>query len=154
MNKLTYYLLAIVLFSSCDPAKRLQRNEARKQKIITQLMLEGICEGDTIIRIVHDTTIKVDTVGEIYIYTDTSYISDTVLIKQLREKKILKTITLTDTVIRTITDVAGMEAVKSELDRIKNECGGMKAQRNVAYSLLAFALSLAGIIIMVIIKPK
>ena len=153
MNKFTYYLLAIVLLSSCDPVKRLQRNEVQKQKVITQLMLEGICAGDTVVQIIRDTTVKVDTIGEIYIYTDTSYISDTVLIRQLKHKNILKTLTLRDTVIKVITDVAGVEMVKDEMDRIQNECKGMKAQRNVAYALLAFAIALAIIFAMILVKP-
>ena len=155
MTKLTYYTLAILLLlASCDPVRRMQRNEERKQKLITQLMQEGICAGDTIVQIIRDTTIRVDTIGEIFIYSDTSIVLDTVFIKQLRSKDILRTITRSDTIVKTVTDVAGMMAVKDELDRIQNECKGMKAQRNVAYALLCFAIALIVIFVMVIAKPK
>lgn len=108
--------LAAIL-AGCDPVKRIQRNDEQMRRMETVMLDRGICRPDTFIIRKTDTLTRTDTIGEIYIYSDTTTVHDTTRITRERIRTLLRTITIRDTVLRQIIDDAALKACRSDRER-------------------------------------
>lgn len=106
-----------VMMAGCDPVKRIQRNNEQMRRMETVMLDRGICRPDTFVIRKTDTLTRTDTIGEIYIYSDTTTLHDTTRITRERIRTLLRTITIRDTVIRQITDDAALKACRSDRER-------------------------------------
>ena len=103
----------VVMFAGCDPVKRIQRHDEQMARMEAVMLDRGICRPDTFIVRRTDTLTRTDTVGEIYIYTDTTTLHDTTTITRERIRTVLRTITIRDTVLRQITDETALMACRT-----------------------------------------
>ena len=101
------------MFAGCDPVKRIQRHDEQMARMEAVMLDRGICRPDTFIVRRTDTLTRTDTVGEIYIYTDTTTLHDTTTITRERIRTVLRTITIRDTVLRQITDETALMACRT-----------------------------------------
>lgn len=105
------------ILAGCDPVKRIQRNDQQMRRMETVMLDRGICRPDTFIIRKTDTLTRTDTIGEIYIYSDTTTVHDTTRITRERIRTLLRTITIRDTVLRQIIDDAALKACRSDRER-------------------------------------
>ena len=112
MKWISVISLAAIL-AGCDPVKRIQRNDEHMRRMEAVMLERGICRPDTFIIRRTDTLTRTDTVGEIYIYTDTTTVHDTTRITRERIRTVLRTITIRDTIIRQITDETALTACRN-----------------------------------------
>ena len=103
----------VVMFAGCDPVKRIQRHDEQMARMEEVMLDRGICRPDTFIIRRTDTLTRTDTVGEIYIYTDTTTLHDTTTITRERIRTVLRTITIRDTILRQITDETALMACRT-----------------------------------------
>ena len=103
----------VVMFAGCDPVKRIQRHDEQMARMEAVMLDRGICRPDTFVIRRTDTLTRTDTVGEIYIYTDTTTLHDTTTITRERIRTVLRTITIRDTVLRQITDETALMACRT-----------------------------------------
>ena len=103
----------VVMFAGCDPVKRIQRHDEQMARMERVMLDRGICRPDTFVIRRTDTLTRTDTVGEIYIYTDTMTLHDTTTITRERIRTVLRTVTIRDTVLRQITDDQALTACRT-----------------------------------------
>jgi hypothetical protein len=117
------YLIALLALASCDPVKRLQRDEDARVQVERYLLARGLCRPDTLRIQRTDTVVRVDTVGEIVIWTDTTYLHDTLRIRIQKLREVQRTMTIRDTLWQTIFDRAREQSLVVELSdcRAENE---------------------------------
>jgi len=115
------YLIALLALASCDPVKRLQRDEDARVQVERYLLARGLCRPDTLRIQRTDTVVKVDTVGEIIIWTDTTYLHDTLRIRIQKLREVQRTMTIRDTLWQTIFDRAREQSLVIELSDCRAE---------------------------------
>ena len=103
----------VLILAGCDPVKRIQRNDKQMARMEAVMLDRGICRPDTFFIRRTDTLKRTDTVGEIYIYTDTTTEHDTTTITRERIRTVLRTITIRDTILRQITDETALTACRT-----------------------------------------
>jgi hypothetical protein len=113
------YVIAFLALASCDPVKRLQRDDEARVQVERFLLARGLCRPDTLRIQRTDTVVRVDTVGEIIIWTDTAYIHDTVRIRVQRLREVQRTMTIRDTLWQTIFDRAREQSLVVELSECR-----------------------------------
>ena len=124
-------LLAILGLVSCDPVRHLQRDDEAREDVTRWLLGQGICRPDTLRIRRTDTIVRVDTVGEIVIWTDTAYLHDTVRITRDRLREVHKTMTIRDTLWQTIFDRAREESLVIELKDCRADNEAYKRSQRV-----------------------
>lgn len=134
----------MLVLIGCDPVKRIQRDDERMVRMERIMLDRGICRPDTFVIVKTDTMTRTDTVGEIYIYTDTTTLHDTTTITRERIRSVLRTITIRDTVLRQIIDETALKACRSDRERSGALLADMKkrAQHRGAIIALLSALLL------------
>lgn len=115
------YLMALLALASCDPVKRLQRDEDARVQVERYLLARGLCRPDTLRIQRTDTVVRVDTVGELVIWTDTTYLHDTLRIRIQRLREVQRTMTIRDTLWQTIFDRAREQSLVVELSDCRAE---------------------------------
>jgi membrane carboxypeptidase/penicillin-binding protein len=113
------YIVALLALASCNPIKRLERSEKARKAVERYMLSRGICKPDTFTVRRTDTLLRIDTIGEIIIYTDTAYVRDTVRITRDRLREVLKTLTIRDTLWQAIHDKAKEESLVVELSECR-----------------------------------
>jgi hypothetical protein len=106
-------IIAILLCISaigCDPVRRVLDDPAHRVRVADELLRDGLCRYDTLTIVKRDTITRTDTIGEIYIFTDTSIVRDTVRITATKFRDIVRTITIRDTLRTTVVDASGRDA--------------------------------------------
>lgn len=103
----------VLILAGCDPVKRIQRNNEQMERMEAVMLERGICRPDTLIVRRTDTLTRTDTIGEIYIYTDTTTLHDTTRITRERIRTLLRTITIRDTILRQIIDDRALTACRT-----------------------------------------
>lgn len=134
----------MLIMIGCDPVKHIQRNDERMARMERVMLDRGICRPDTFVIHRTDTLTRTDTVGEIYIYTDTTTLHDTTTITRDRIRSVIRTITIRDTVLRQVTDETALKACRSDRERSGALLADMKerAQHRGAIIALLSALLL------------
>jgi hypothetical protein len=124
-------LLLLVALASCDPVKRLQRDDEARENVTRYLLSLGICRPDTFTIRRTDTLVRVDTVGEIVIFSDTTYVRDTVRITREKLREVLRTLTIRDTLWQAIRDAAREESLVVELRDCRADNDAYKRSQRV-----------------------
>jgi len=115
------YLIAFLALASCDPVKRLQRDDDARVQVERYLLARGLCRPDTLRIQRTDTVVRVDTVGEIVIWTDTTYLHDTLRIRIQKLREVQRTMTIRDTLWQTIFDRTREQSLVVELSECRAE---------------------------------
>lgn len=118
-------LLILFVVIACNPVKKVMGDQEKKKKVADQLLKEGICRPDTFLLVITDTLVQTDTLGVIVQQTDTIVVNDTIRITKTKWRDILKTVTIRDTLLKTIVDDAQVQALRDENNTLK----GRLAQR-------------------------
>lgn len=124
-------LLLLVVLASCDPVKRLQRDDEAREDVTRYLLSQGICRPDTFTIRRTDTILRVDTVGEIVVFTDTTYVRDTVRITREKFREVLRTLTIRDTLWQAVRDAAREESLVVELRDCRADNDAYKRSQRV-----------------------
>lgn len=146
-------ILLIIFAIGCDPVRRVLDDPAHRTRVSDQLLRDGLCRYDTITITKTDTTIRIDTIGEIVIFTDTIIKGDTVRFPAVVYKSITKYMTIRDTVRMTVADVSGRELMARrimELEATVKVVGDNARRYRMATAFLLMAI--AGILVMAIRK--
>ena len=125
------YLIALLALASCDPVKRLQRDEKAMHDVERFMLARGICRPDTFTIRRTDTLVRIDTVGEIVIFSDTTYVRDTLRITRERLREVLRTMTIRDTLYKAIRDAAREESLVIELSDCRADNEAYKRSQRV-----------------------
>jgi len=139
------YIAAILLTISaigCDPVRRVLDDPAHRTRVADELLRDGLCRYDTLTVIKRDTTVRIDTVGEIVIFTDTIIKGDTVRFPAVVYKTITKYVTIRDTVRMTVVDASQRDAhirQVSELEGRLKEVGDSAKRYRMATAFLLIA---------------
>ena len=139
MRYLISSLLILFVVIACNPVKKVMGDPEKKKKVTDQLLKEGICRPDTFLLVITDTLVQTDTLGVIVQQTDTIVVNDTIRITKTKWRDILKTVTIRDTLLKTIVDESQVQALRDENNTLK----GRLAQRkdNNYDSMLWIALA-------------
>lgn len=142
-------LLPIILLLSCNPVKQVLKDKEKLDKVAEVVVLSGYCANDTIIQSKSDTLITYDTLYEKTEVLNTLYKTDTLKIPLT--KKIVKTITIRDTIQKVILDNARVRLLEAKLaiQIEKVEEYKEKAQNRLKWLILL----LIAILIRILYKP-
>lgn len=110
-----YLMLIAFLGISCNPVKQVLKDKEKLDKVAEVVIRSGYCSNDTIIKTNSDTTYRFDTIYEPI--TDTIQLTNLVQVPivKTRQKTIIKTITIHDTIHSVITDNARLNAFRGDL---------------------------------------
>ena len=114
-------LLLILILLGCNPVKQVLKDKEKLDKIAEVVIQNGYCVNDTIIRTNSDTLITYDTIIEKRDIFKTLLRTDTLTIPLT--KKIVKTITIRDTITKVITDYARINQLEAKLALEKEKVG-------------------------------
>jgi hypothetical protein len=140
------YIAVILLTISaigCDPVRRVLDDPAHRTRVADQLLRDGLCRYETLTIVKRDTITRTDTIGEIYIFTDTSIVRDTVRITATKWREIVRTVTIRDTLKLTVMDASGRDANMkhiAELEGRLKEVGDNAKRYRMATGFLLIAL--------------
>lgn len=118
MKKLT---ISILLLLSCNPVKQVLKDKEKLDQVAEVVITNGYCINDTIIKTLSDTTITYDTIIEKRDIFKTLFKTDTLTIPLT--KKIVKTITIRDTITKVVTDYARINQLEAKLAVEKEKVG-------------------------------
>ena len=141
-------LIALLCVVACNPVNKVMGDPDLKKDVTNRLLKEGICRPDTFLLVITDTVATTDTVEHLYLTTDTLVKMDTVYITKTRWKDIIKTITIRDTILKTIEDRAAIDALKGELIA----SGARLAQQKEKDTKMMMALGFIGLILGIVIS--
>ena len=141
-------LIALLWVAACNPVKKVMGDPDLKEDVTNRLLKEGICRPDTFLLVITDTVVTTDTVEHLYLTTDTLVKMDTVYITKTRWKDIIKTITIRDTLLKTIEDRAAIDALKGELIA----SGARLDQQKEKDTKMMMALGFIGLILGIVIS--
>lgn len=137
-------LAFLCLLASCDPVKRVLGDPDKKDRVKTTLLKEGICRPDTFLLVITDTLVSTDTIGVIVTETDTIVTFDTVRITNTKWREILKTVTIRDTLLKTIEDRAQVDALTQETVALKARLAERKEKEFDSMLWIALAGAVMG----------
>lgn len=149
-------IIAILLLFcaiGCDPVRRVLDDPAHRTRVADELLRDGLCRYDTITIVKTDTTVRIDTIGEIVVFTDTIIKGDTVRFPAVVYKTITKYVTIRDTVRMTVVDASGRELMGRriiELEATLKAVGDEAKRYRMATAFLLIAL--VGLIAMAVRK--
>jgi hypothetical protein len=106
-------LLLILLLLGCNPVKQVLKDKEKLDKVAEVVISSGYCVNDTIIKTQSDTTITYDTIIEKREILKTLLKTDTLTIPLT--KKIVKTITIRDTIEKVVTDYSRIRQLEAKL---------------------------------------
>jgi hypothetical protein len=106
-------LLLILLLLGCNPVKQVLKDKEKLDKVAEVVISSGYCVNDTIIKTLSDTTITYDTIIEKREILKTLLKTDTLTIPLT--KKIVKTITIRDTIEKVVTDYSRIRQLEAKL---------------------------------------
>lgn len=105
--------LFLILLLSCNPVKQVLKDKEKLDKVAEVVISSGYCVNDTIIKTNSDTLITYDTIIEKRDIFKTLFKTDTLTIPLT--KKIVKTITIRDTIINVVTDNSRIKQLEAKL---------------------------------------
>lgn len=114
-------LLLILILLGCNPVKQVLKDKEKLDKVAEKVIELGYCVNDTIIKTNSDTLITYDTIIEKRDIFKTLLKTDTLTIPLT--KKIVKTITIRDTITKVVTDYARINQLEAKLALEKEKVG-------------------------------
>lgn len=105
----------ILLYCCCNAEKRVLNNSDKTQRVVNKYLETHPARTDTVSKFIPG-----DTVTQLLIGYDTTYIHDTVSHRdvQIVNKKIYKTVTRVDTIVKTIQDNRLLQACQDGLSKV------------------------------------
>ena len=129
-------------FWSCDPVKRSLRKKAVIDAAIAQYILDHPMPSDTVY-LPGVERVRYDTIVNENIYIDTIRVKDTVYIRKTRWQDIIKTIQVTDTMYRMVSDHGAAQLLRGQLDQKTGELESKKAaNRSLIWAVVVLSLCL------------
>jgi hypothetical protein len=114
-------LLLFLWVTSCNPVKRVLKNQEMLEEVAKVVVKGGWCASDTTFVVKSDTLVEVDTLVRIDTLTDTYVLNDTVHIVKWKTREITKSITIHDTVKSFIVDNARVRLLQADSARLTGE---------------------------------
>lgn len=146
-------ILMIISAIGCDPVRRVLDDPAHRTRVSDELLRDGLCRYDTLTIVKTDTTVRIDTIGEIVIFTDTIIKGDTVRFPAVVYKTITKYVTIRDTVRMTVKDVSGRELMGRRIMELEATLKAVADEAKRYRMATAFLLiALVGLIAMAVRK--
>ena len=138
-------ICALLLFAAgCNPVKRAMKKKAQVDAALRDYLRDHQVPADTIY-VRGDTLIRYDTVVNENIYIDTVRVADTIYITKVNWRDVLRTVSITDTIVTRIVDRSFSAGLQSELDQTK---GALAGQHRSKRSWMVAAIILGCVIIM------
>jgi len=109
------------LFLSCNPVKRVLKNQEMLEEVAKVVVKGGWCANDTTFITKSDTLVEVDTLVRIDTLTDTYVLNDTTYITKWKTREITKSITIHDTIKSFIVDNARVRLLQTDSARLTGE---------------------------------
>lgn len=117
-----------MLLLSCNPVKQVLKDREKFDEVAKYVVASGYCANDTIIQTKSDTTYQTDTIFELN--------TDTIRLTEFKDKpltitkKILKTITIRDTIKSVVVDNARIRLLEAKLAVQTEKTEEYKAKAN------------------------
>ncbi len=108
------YLLLFLLLVSCNPVKRVLRDQEKLEEVAKVVVKGGWCANDTTFITKSDTLIELDTLVRIDTETITEILNDTVYVTNWKTRDILKSTTIHDTIKSFILDNARIKLLQAD----------------------------------------
>lgn len=108
------YVLLFLLLVSCNPVKRVLRDQEKLEEVAKVVVKGGWCANDTTFITKSDTLIELDTLVRIDTETITEILNDTVYVTNWRTRDILKSTTIHDTIKSFILDNARIKLLQAD----------------------------------------
>lgn len=112
------YLLLLLVFSACNPVKKVLQTQAMFDIVKDSVIARGYCMSDTILSHSSDTTYLHDTTTLVYV--DTAVIRDSVYFWETKFQTITKKVVIRDSVKSVVIDSALVQALRKEKDTAKS----------------------------------
>lgn len=141
-----FVLSCLVLLWSCDPVKRSLRKKAEIDAAIAQWVLANPQPSDTVY-LPGVERVRYDTIVNENIYVDTIRIRDTVYIRKTRWQEITKTIQVTDTMYKVVSDHGAAQLLKGQLDQKTGELTAKAAaNKSLVWVIVVLSVCLIAIL--------
>jgi hypothetical protein len=114
-------LLLFLWVTSCNPVKRVLKNQEMLEEVAKVVVKGGWCANDTTFITKSDTLVEVDTLVRIDTLTDTYVLNDTTYITKWKTRDITKSITIHDTIKSFIVDNARVRLLQADSARLTGE---------------------------------
>jgi hypothetical protein len=108
------YVLLFLLLVSCNPVKRVLRDQEKLEEVAKVVVKGGWCANDTTFITKSDTLIELDTLVRIDTETITEIVNDTVYVTNWKTRDILKSTTIHDTIKSFILDNARIKLLQAD----------------------------------------
>jgi hypothetical protein len=140
-------ILLILVFSSCNPVKKVLKDPYKFAIIKDTVIKRGYCKCDTSFVYITDTLETIDTLYEVLV--DTLVINDSVVFWETKFHTITKTRTIRDTIKATVVDSSMAAILRKELSLEKEKSKENKSWKkmflwavgaSIAFFLLLFKL--------------
>jgi len=148
----TISLIVLLWVFACNPVKKVMNDPDKKEEVSKRLLKEGICRPDTFLLVITDTVVTTDTVEHLYLTTDTIVNMDTVYITKTRWKDIIKTVTIRDTLLKTIEDRTQVNALKDDVMVVKARLSQQKEKDAKTMLWLAIIAFIFGAVVALLIR--
>ena len=135
-------LLLLFGLSGCNPVKRAMKKKQQLDAAIRDYLRDNPQPADTFY-VRGDTLIRYDTIVNENIYVDTVRVADTIYITKVNWRDVLRTVSITDTVVTRIVDRSFSAGLQSELDQTKGALVGQHRSKRgwmIAAIFLASAI--------------
>jgi hypothetical protein len=111
---LLVFLYLCFLLLSCNPVKRVLRDQEKLEEVAKVVVKGGWCANDTTFITKSDTLIELDTLVRIDTETITEIVNDTVYVTNWKTRDILKSTTIHDTIKSFILDNASIKLLQAD----------------------------------------
>lgn len=143
-------ITAIVAFS-CNPVKQIMKDKAKFDLIKDEVIRLGYCANDTTIISSSDTLVSFDTT--ILKETQIEIYNDTVRVIEWRNKNIVKTLTIRDTIKSTIVDNSRIKLLEADKMKLEDKVREYKEKAEKRLNWLILAIVGAALWVFFKIKP-
>jgi len=145
------YLLLCLVFFACNPVKQVLRSPEKTLVVVDNYLQHYPITSDTVYK-----TIQGDSVTTVLATTDTAYVHDSVTNERVITKYLSRTVSKTDTVVKTVIDRTFQTTLQRDLagkgvaiDQLNRDVQEMKASRNkfrLWFWIIVGALGAGGIL--------
>jgi hypothetical protein len=141
-----FTIIVILALHSCDPVKRSLKKKEAIDAAIADYVVRNPPKSDTVY-LPGVERVRYDTIVNENIYVDTIRIRDTVYIRKTRWQEITKTIQVTDTMYKVVTDHGAAQLLKGQLDQKTGELTAKAAaNRSLVWVIVVLSVCLIAIL--------
>lgn len=126
---LSVYLIGVIMvFSSCNPVKKVLDSETKSRIVFNELVSRNWCANDTTIINTSDTTVLFDTLYTIE--SDTVNVEVPYTTEVIKTKIVTKTITIRDTIKSVVVDRSKEQLLNNQIILLKNENADLRIKNS------------------------